>query len=265
MKDYYYTLGVSHQAALSDIQQAYKKLSLKFHPEKNGNDPFFVLHYNKIKEAYQILSDDHKRFRYDKAYKKQLAVELDDIIEAPTPIISAFFASKNTVQKGDIITISWEVLNAERIHISLIGEVSNNGTRTIRLTEPLPNEPYLYVDLEASNSNTPSSSKRLALKNVTYDPDLLSGMPLISLSEKKNEAVIPVAPVVQGNSTIDKNHKNKPVKKATKKKKPRIQKAPSTSSKGQENNAWIAYLLVIVLFFMIVVMLYTLFLINPIF
>ena len=103
MKDYYYTLGVSHQASLSEIQQAYKKLSLKFHPEKNGNDPFYTLHYEKVKEAYEILSDDHRRFRYDKAIAKQRATESKDPSDAPPPTIAAFFTSKNSVKKGDII------------------------------------------------------------------------------------------------------------------------------------------------------------------
>ena len=265
MKDYYYTLGVSHKASLSDIQQAYRKLSLKFHPEKNSNDPFYTLHYEKVKEAYQILSDDHKRFRYDKAYEKQLSSEVESILEASTPTIAAFFASKNMVQKGDIITISWEVFNADKVRINLIGEVSNNGTQTIRLTLPAANEPYLYLDLEASNNNSVQSSrKRLALKNTAYQSDLPNDVFPAALSEDKNRAAIEPAAILIENEPEE--TEDKTVQKATKRpKKRKLQKETSTRPRGQEKNAWVAYLLVAALFFMIIVMLYTIFLINPIF
>ena len=72
MRDYYYILGVHKGANLQEIQKAYKKLALKFHPDQNGSDPFFALHYAKITEAYKILSDDHKRFRYDKAINREV-------------------------------------------------------------------------------------------------------------------------------------------------------------------------------------------------
>ncbi len=248
---------------MSEIQQAYRKLSLKFHPEKNANDPFYTLHYEKAKEAYQILSDDHKRFRYDKAFEKQIAAEVDDILDAPTPTIAAFFASKNAVQKGDIITISWEVFNAEKVRINLIGEVSTNGTQTIRLTVPAANEPYLYLDLEASNnSNIQSSRKRLALKNTAYKSNLPSDAFPAAVSEEREQEVLgPAAILVEQDKKED-----KVAQKATKKKKKRKPKnTPADRSPNQGKNAWAAYLLVAVLFFMIIVMLYTIFLINPIF
>lgn len=261
MRDYYYTLGVGRNAALSDIQQAYRKLSLKFHPEKNGDDPFFALHYDKIKEAYQVLSDDHKRFRYDKAYEKQLSAEVEDILEVPTPVIAAFFASKNTAQKGDIITISWEVFNAETVRINLIGEVSTNGTQTIRLAVPSEKEPYLYLDLEASNSGSiKSSSKRIALKNTAYKAGASSDLPpAASLEHVDWEAATVLEQPAEEEA-------DKAPSKATKKPKKRTpKKAVAKTSANQQKNAWAAYLLVAVLFFMIIVMLYTILLINPIF
>lgn len=265
MKDYYYTLGISREASLSEIQQAYKKLSLKFHPEKNGHDPFYTLHYEKVKEAYHILSDDHKRFRYDKAFEKQLSKEVEDILEAPTPVIAAFFASKNTVRKGDIITISWEVFNADKVRINLIGEVASNGTQTIRLTVPAANEAYLYLDLEASNNNSiQSSKKRLALKNTAYQPGLASD-PMPQPTGNNWEATAPAAIVVEEEPEKGDDN-NKIVKKTTKRTKKRTpKKASSKAPANQQASAWAAYVLVAVLFFMIAVMLYTLFLINPIF
>jgi curved DNA-binding protein CbpA len=263
VKDYYYTLGVSHQASLSEIQQAYKKLSLKFHPEKNGNDPFYTLHYEKVKEAYDILSDDHRRFRYDKAIERQQTTESKNSSDAPPPTIAAFFASKNSVKKGDIITISWEVFNAEKIRINLIGEVASNGTQTIRLTVPAAHEPYLYVELEASNtSSIQSSRKRLTLKDTAYKAGSApNNLPTAVSDDQTREAIAPAAQVIE-----DSTDEEKRAARATKKHKNRIPKkvAPGPTL-NQQRNAWAAYVLVVLLFFMIAVMLYTIFLINPVF
>ena len=65
MKDYYYILGLNKNATIDDIKKAYRKLSLKFHPDKNENDTFFTERFKEIQEAYEILSDNYKRQKYD--------------------------------------------------------------------------------------------------------------------------------------------------------------------------------------------------------
>ena len=64
-RDYYETLGVSKGASASDIKKAYRKLALKFHPDKNPDDPDAKLKFQKIGEAYQVLSNEEARARYD--------------------------------------------------------------------------------------------------------------------------------------------------------------------------------------------------------
>lgn len=64
-KDHYRTLGVSSTANLSVIKTSYRKLSKKFHPDVNDGDKFFEERFKEIQEAYEILSDDIKRRRYD--------------------------------------------------------------------------------------------------------------------------------------------------------------------------------------------------------
>lgn len=64
MKDYYQTLGISPEASMKDIQTAYRERSLKYHPDKNhGQDT--TAKFQEISEAYQVLSDYHKRRQYD--------------------------------------------------------------------------------------------------------------------------------------------------------------------------------------------------------
>ena len=65
MNDYYYILGVNKSASLVEIKLAFRKLSLKFHPDVNAGDAFYTEHFKAIQEAYEILSDESKRQDFD--------------------------------------------------------------------------------------------------------------------------------------------------------------------------------------------------------
>lgn len=64
-KDYYELLGVSRQATKDDIKKAYRKLAMKYHPDKNPGDKVAEDKFKDISEAYEILSDDQKKNVYD--------------------------------------------------------------------------------------------------------------------------------------------------------------------------------------------------------
>ncbi len=64
-KDYYKILGVERKASADDIRSAYRKLAMKYHPDKNPGDKKAEDKFKDINEAYQVLSDDQKRARYD--------------------------------------------------------------------------------------------------------------------------------------------------------------------------------------------------------
>lgn len=69
MKDYYYILGVTKNATRDEIKKAYRKLSLKFHPDKNADDDgFFEARFKEINEAYECLSDPTRRRQYDASF-----------------------------------------------------------------------------------------------------------------------------------------------------------------------------------------------------
>nr|CAD2207365.1 unnamed protein product [Meloidogyne enterolobii] len=63
--DHYKTLDVSQNASKEEIKKAYKKLMLKYHPDKTGNDPEALEIAQKINEAYDILKDDEARKNHD--------------------------------------------------------------------------------------------------------------------------------------------------------------------------------------------------------
>ncbi len=64
-KDYYQSLGVSRTASAEEIRKEYRKLALKYHPDRNQNDKQAEEKFKEINEAYQVLSDPQKRARYD--------------------------------------------------------------------------------------------------------------------------------------------------------------------------------------------------------
>ncbi len=64
--DYYKVLGVSKNASENDIKKAYKKLAIKYHPDKNQNNKEDAEEkFKKISEAYSVLSDKNKKQQYD--------------------------------------------------------------------------------------------------------------------------------------------------------------------------------------------------------
>lgn len=69
MADYYEILGVKSLASKAEIKAAFKKLALKFHPDKNQGNKQAEEQFKKINEAYQTLSDDNKRFFYNQKYQ----------------------------------------------------------------------------------------------------------------------------------------------------------------------------------------------------
>ncbi|MBN1250969.1 MAG: J domain-containing protein [Bacteroidales bacterium] len=64
-QDYYKILGINKTATKSEIKSAYRKLALKYHPDKNITDPNTNEKFIKIKEAYEVLNDTEKRKTYD--------------------------------------------------------------------------------------------------------------------------------------------------------------------------------------------------------
>jgi curved DNA-binding protein len=64
-KDYYKILGVERSANADTVRKAYRKLAMKHHPDQNPGDKAAEERFKELNEAYQVLSDDQKRARYD--------------------------------------------------------------------------------------------------------------------------------------------------------------------------------------------------------
>jgi curved DNA-binding protein CbpA len=131
MKDYYYFLGISPDASEEDIKKAYRKLSLKYHPDKNDNDDFFAGRFREIQEAYEILSDSAKRYSYDQnleSHQKSFRYNVP-------PAIKTFTANKIHAKKGEEIIINWQTNNADVVKVLPFGLEKPYGERIFKITE----------------------------------------------------------------------------------------------------------------------------------
>lgn len=64
-RDYYEVLGVARNASPDEIKNAYRKLAMKYHPDRNQGDASAEQHFKEAAEAYEVLSDAQKRARHD--------------------------------------------------------------------------------------------------------------------------------------------------------------------------------------------------------
>uniref|UniRef100_A0A0N4ZPL6 J domain-containing protein n=1 Tax=Parastrongyloides trichosuri TaxID=131310 RepID=A0A0N4ZPL6_PARTI len=77
--DYYELLGVEKTATESDIKNAYRKLALKFHPDRNPNDVHAQEMFKEISVAYSILSDPNRRRQYDISGPSETVLDFDGV------------------------------------------------------------------------------------------------------------------------------------------------------------------------------------------
>lgn len=64
-RDYYEVLGISKDASADDIKKAYRKMAMKYHPDRNPGDKEAEEKFKEVGEAYEVLSDADKKARYD--------------------------------------------------------------------------------------------------------------------------------------------------------------------------------------------------------
>lgn len=100
-RDYYEILGVPRTATIEEIKSAYRKLAMKYHPDRNPGDKEAEEKFKEAAEAYEVLSDPEKRERYDRfgheglrsGYDYHTYTTVDDIFSAFSDIFGGFGGS----------------------------------------------------------------------------------------------------------------------------------------------------------------------------
>lgn len=65
-RDYYEILGVTKNASKDEIKQSYRKIAMQYHPDRNPDNKEAEDKFKEAAEAYEVLSDDEKRSKYDR-------------------------------------------------------------------------------------------------------------------------------------------------------------------------------------------------------
>jgi curved DNA-binding protein CbpA len=111
-KDYYTVLGVARDASVADIKKAYKRLALRWHPDKNpDNKAEAEAKFKDITEAYEILGDEHKRATYDRGGTPE-GVGSNPIIRDMAEEMKQIKMMPNTMAKVMSAKILWKKLNS---------------------------------------------------------------------------------------------------------------------------------------------------------
>lgn len=147
MKDYYYFLGIKPSASEDEIKKAYRKLSFKYHPDKNENDDFFTQRFREIQEAYDTLIDAERRRVYDQSFSQFQRTQKSVL----PPKIKNFHASSIRAQKGAEITVHWQTYDADLVKVLPFGLEKPQGERTFRIKE-FDKEGKFQIILHATNT-----------------------------------------------------------------------------------------------------------------
>lgn len=120
-KDYYQILNVDRNATEEEIKKAYRRLALKYHPDRNPGDKEAEEKFKEINEAYEVLSDPEKRARYDRygrvddlgsIFDFGFRTRFEDLFE---DFFGDFFGTKARAKRGDDLKYNLEIEFEEAI------------------------------------------------------------------------------------------------------------------------------------------------------
>lgn len=115
-KDYYKILGIDRNATKDDIKKAYRKIAMKYHPDRNSEDPDSESKFKDATEAYDVLFDDNKKRNYDTFGTADggfnsgqgFGYSMNDIFSQFGDVFSDFFNRKSQ-NKGNDLRVSINV------------------------------------------------------------------------------------------------------------------------------------------------------------
>jgi molecular chaperone DnaJ len=159
-RDYYEVLGVSKSASASEIKKAYRKLALKFHPDKNPDDKDAESKFKEAAEAYEVLSNEEKRRRYDQFGHAGVGgaaggggfggMDMDDIFSQFGDIFGGAFGGSGGRSRGGGQRRSRGTNLRVKIKLSL-DEIANGVKKKIKVNKLVNAEGVTFKTCSACN------------------------------------------------------------------------------------------------------------------
>jgi DnaJ domain len=187
MKDFYYILGVEADCSLSDIKEAYRKLSKKFHPDLNQGDAYFENRFKEIQEAYDTLSNADKRALYNVKLKQNasgFAQESfsESTYHAPYSHFRSYKQKRRGISYGMLITL---VSIAVVFGVYLIKWLGSSKASGITRIAVVRSATHLHHKKHKKKSpvkiNTADSlSKKDVFKSIVVAPKAILPKPVVS-------------------------------------------------------------------------------------
>ena len=206
MSDYYKILGVERTATVSEIESAYFKLKSRFN-SNDLEDPYFKNLYRQILQAYNILSNENLKKKYDKS------LGINDASNSSTrkpgtqitPSIEYFRSDSLLFEEGKSIRLEWKTSNADTVFIDPIGQVKNSGTQEFTIKE-LGTESASFT-IKATNSRSKKTATQKFKLKPKENPSNSSSEP----SAQKEEPYKPVPKEQNDYIAVDANSARKPI------------------------------------------------------
>lgn len=159
-KNFYKILNISQNASINEVKTAYRKLVIKYHPDKNPNQQDFFI---QIVEAYETLSDPVKKSLYDQTlnavnFSKKTQNSNPSDYSSLNPKIEFFYCNRTQIFSNEVIEFYWRTKNADAVYLYPIGLVNASGVKKIRFNSF--NAKSVNVELAAYNSLSKKKVKR---------------------------------------------------------------------------------------------------------
>jgi curved DNA-binding protein CbpA len=113
LKDYYQILQIEPQSTLAEIKQAFRRLALVYHPDKNPNDKYAEVQFNEIKEAYDVLTNPVRKENYlqQRWYNQSIGKRRTAQTITPVSILKLVLELEQYVSRLDVHRMNREGLS----------------------------------------------------------------------------------------------------------------------------------------------------------
>src|SRR5689334_23251077 len=108
VKDYYQILQIEPRATLVEIKQAFRRLALIYHPDKNPNDKYAEVQFKEIKEAYEVLTNPVRKENYlqERWYNQSIGKKRSAEIINPVSILKLVLELEQYVSRLDVYRLN---------------------------------------------------------------------------------------------------------------------------------------------------------------